>query len=65
VTLSLALGMARDRAAGALAERSAVATTITGVPGGRFPAAIEATACFVVSEALANAAKHARPPAPR
>ncbi len=104
VTLSLALGMARDRAAGAdpelgaliesaskeakealtelrelargihpavltetglagaiqaLAERSAVATTITGVPGGRFPAAIEATAYFVVSEALANAAKHA------
>jgi signal transduction histidine kinase len=105
VTLSLALGMARDRAAGAdpelgsliesaskearealtelrelargihpavltetglagaiqaLVERSPVATTITAVPDGRFPAAIEATAYFVVSEALANVAKHAR-----
>jgi signal transduction histidine kinase len=104
VTLSLALGMARDRAAGAdpelgaliesaskearealtelrelargihpavltqtglagalqaLVERSPVATTITEVPDGRFPAAIEATAYFVVSEALANVAKHA------
>jgi signal transduction histidine kinase len=104
VTLSLALGMARSRAAGAdpelvsliesagkeaqealvelrelargihpavltetglagaiqaLAERSTVATTITAVPPGRFPAAIEATAYFVVSEALANVAKHA------
>ena len=105
VTLSLALGMARDRAAAAdpelglliesaskearealtelrelargihpavlteagltgaiqaLAERSPVATTITAVPDGRFPAAIEDTAYFVVSEALANVAKHAR-----
>jgi signal transduction histidine kinase len=104
VTLSLALGMARDRAAGAdpelaglidsagiqarealtelrelargihpavltetglsgavqaLVERSAVAVTITEVPDGRFPAAVEATAYFVVSEALANVAKHA------
>jgi signal transduction histidine kinase len=104
VTLSLALGMARSRAAGAdpelvsliesagkeaqealvelrelargihpavltetglaggiqaLAERSPVATTITAVPAGRFPAPIEATAYFVVSEALANVAKHA------
>jgi signal transduction histidine kinase len=103
VTLTLALGMARSRAAGAdpelqsliesatkeareallelrelargihpavltetglagamqaLAERSPVATTITAVPPGRFPAAIEATAYFVVSEALANVAKH-------
>ncbi len=105
VTLSLALGMARDRAAEAdpelgsliesaskearealtelrelargihpavltetglagaiqaLVERSPVATTITAVPPGRYPAAIEATAYFVVSEALANVAKHAR-----
>jgi signal transduction histidine kinase len=105
VTLSLALGMARDRAseadpelgaliesaskeakealtelrelargihpavltetglAGAiqaLVERSPVATTVTAVPDGRFPAPIEATAYFVVSEALANVAKHAR-----
>ena len=104
VTLALALGLARDRAAAdpelgsliesaskearealtelrelargihpavltqaglagaiqALVERSPVATTVTAVPGGRFPAAIEATAYFVVSEALANVAKHAR-----
>ena len=104
VTLSLALGMARSRAAGAdpelvsliesagkeaqealielrelargihpavltetglaggiqaLVERSPVVTTITAVPAGRLPAAIEATAYFVVSEALANVAKHA------
>jgi signal transduction histidine kinase len=103
VTLSLALGMARDRAAAdpelgaliesastqarealtelrelargihpavltetglggavqALVERSPVATTITAVPDGRFPAPIEATAYFVVCEALANVAKHA------
>jgi signal transduction histidine kinase len=103
VTLSLALGMARDRAAAdpelgsliesaskearealtelrelargihpavltetglagaiqALVERSPVATTVTAVPGGRFLAAVEATAYFVVSEALTNVAKHA------
>jgi signal transduction histidine kinase len=103
VTLSLALGMARGRAAGgdpelesliesaskearealaelrelargihpavltetgldgaiqALVERSPVAVTVTAVPGERFPAAIEATAYFVISEALANVAKH-------
>jgi signal transduction histidine kinase len=105
VTLSLALAMARDRAAAAdpalgaliesaskeakeaitelrelargihpalltqtglagavqaLAERSPVPTTVTEVPQQRFPAAIEATAYFVVSEALANVAKHAQ-----
>ena len=43
----------------ALAERSGVATTITEVPARRYPAPIEATAYFVVSEALANVAKHA------
>jgi signal transduction histidine kinase len=43
----------------ALAERSPVAATITAVPAGRYPAHIEATAYFVVSEALANVAKHA------
>jgi signal transduction histidine kinase len=103
VTLSLALGMAKDRAAGAdpelesliesaskearealielrelargihpavltqaglagaipaLAERSLIATTIIELPAERFPAAVEATAYFVVSEALANVAKH-------
>jgi signal transduction histidine kinase len=105
VTLTLALGMARGRAAGvdpeletliesatkeakealtelrelargihpavltetglagaiqALAERSPAVVTITEVPRERFPAVIEATAYFVVSEALANVAKHAR-----
>jgi signal transduction histidine kinase len=104
VTLSLALGLARSRAAGAdpelvsliesagkeaqealielrelargihpavltetglagglqaLVERSPVVTTIAAVPAGRLPAAVEATAYFVVSEALANVAKHA------
>jgi signal transduction histidine kinase len=44
----------------ALAERSPVPTTITEVPQRRFPAAIEATAYFVVSEALANVAKHSQ-----
>jgi signal transduction histidine kinase len=103
VTLSLALAMARSRAAGmnpelesliesaskearealvelrelargihpailtetglvgaieALVERSPVAVTVTAMPGGRFTAAIEATVYFVVSEALANVAKH-------
>jgi signal transduction histidine kinase len=43
----------------ALVERSPVATMIVEVPRGRFPAVIEATAYFVVSEALANVAKHA------
>ena len=43
----------------ALVERSPVATTVIAVPDGRLPAAIEATAYFVVSEALANVAKHA------
>ena len=42
----------------ALVERSPVATAITTVPDRRFPAMIEATAFFVVSEALANVAKH-------
>jgi signal transduction histidine kinase len=43
----------------ALVERTPVATRIVEVPAGRFPAPIEATAYFVVSEALANVAKHA------
>ena len=44
----------------ALVERSPAVVTITEVPRERFPAVIEATAYFVVSEALANVAKHAR-----
>src|SRR5439155_14182615 len=37
-----------------------VPTRIAAVPEGRLPAPVEATAYFVVSEALANVAKHAR-----
>ena len=44
----------------ALVERSAVPATIIDVPRERFPAMIEATAYFVVSEALVNVAKHAK-----
>jgi signal transduction histidine kinase len=43
----------------ALVERSPVAATVTAVPAGRFAAPVEATAYFVVSEALTNVAKHA------
>ena len=43
----------------ALAERSAVPTTVRATPDRRLPPAVEATAYFVVSEALANVAKHA------
>jgi DNA-binding LacI/PurR family transcriptional regulator/signal transduction histidine kinase len=43
----------------ALASRTPVAID-TAVSVGRFPAAIEATAYFVVAEALTNVAKHAR-----
>jgi signal transduction histidine kinase len=43
----------------ALVERSPVAATVTAVPDGRFAAAVEATAYFLVSEALTNVAKHA------
>ena len=43
----------------ALAERSAVPATVRSVPDRRLPQAVEATAYFVVSEALANVAKHA------
>ena len=104
MTLSLALGMARDRAAGtdpdlesllesaakeakealvelrelargihpavltetglkgalqSLIERSPVQTALGSVPDERYPPTVEATAYFVVSEALANVAKHA------
>jgi signal transduction histidine kinase len=43
-----------------LAERSSLPTRVDGSLDGRLPAAIEGTAYFVASEALANAAKHAR-----
>lgn len=42
-----------------LAERSAVPAIVTDEPDGRLPAAVEATAYFVVSEAITNTAKHA------
>jgi signal transduction histidine kinase len=42
-----------------LAERSPVPVSID-VPAGRLPAGVEATAYFVVAEALTNVAKHAR-----
>ena len=44
----------------ALADRSTVPATVRSVPDRRLPPAVEATAYFVVSETLANVAKHAR-----
>ncbi|MGA9161748.1 MAG: histidine kinase [Actinomycetota bacterium] len=43
-----------------LAERSAVPVELRSVPEGRYAPEVEATAYFIVSEALANVAKHAR-----
>ena len=43
----------------ALATRSAVPVELESLPPERLPAAVEATAYFVVAEALTNAAKHA------
>ncbi len=43
----------------ALAERAPVPTTIVSVPSDRLAPAIETSAYFVVSEALANVGKHA------
>jgi signal transduction histidine kinase len=43
-----------------LAERSPIPVTIVETPCERLPAPTEAAAYFLVSEALANAAKHAR-----
>lgn len=42
-----------------LADRSTVPVELRAVPAGRFSPDVEATAYFVVSEALANVAKHA------
>jgi signal transduction histidine kinase len=42
-----------------LAQRSSVPATVTVLPGRRLSAAVESTAYFVVSEALANVAKYA------
>jgi signal transduction histidine kinase len=46
-------------AVGALAHRSPIPAVVTDKPDRRLPPAVEATAYFVVSEALANTAKHA------
>jgi signal transduction histidine kinase len=43
----------------ALADRSSVPAVVSSVPDRRLSAAVEATAYFVVSEALANVAKYA------
>jgi signal transduction histidine kinase len=43
-----------------LAERSPVPVHVAAAPTERLPATVEATAYFIVSEALVNAAKHAR-----
>jgi PAS domain S-box-containing protein len=42
----------------ALAERALLPVELVELPGERLPAAVEAAAYYVVSEALANAAKH-------
>jgi PAS domain S-box-containing protein len=42
-----------------LAARSAIPARIEAVPAGRFPAAVEAAAYFVVAEGMTNAARHA------
>jgi signal transduction histidine kinase len=47
------------QAIASLAERSIVPAIVTDEPDRRLPSAVEATAYFVVSEALANTAKHA------
>ena len=43
-----------------LAERSPIPATVAAAPAHRLPARVEETAYYVASEALANAAKHAR-----
>jgi signal transduction histidine kinase len=48
-----------DAAVGSLVQRSAVPARLEGSVARRLPAPLEATAYFVVSESLANAAKHA------
>ena len=49
-----------DGAVGALVAAAPVPVTAEVEPGGRLPAAVEAAAYFVIAEALANVAKHAR-----
>jgi signal transduction histidine kinase len=47
-------------ALGSLAHRSTVPVEVRQVPDRRLPAAVEAAAYFVTSEALANVAKYAQ-----
>jgi signal transduction histidine kinase len=49
-----------DGAIGALVAAAPVPVTAEVEPGGRLPPAVEAAAYFVIAEALANIAKHAR-----
>lgn len=49
-----------DPALRSLADRSPIPVLLGDVPGQRLPAPVEQTAYFLVSEALTNAAKHAR-----
>jgi signal transduction histidine kinase len=49
-----------DGAVSALVAAAPVPVTAEVEPGGRLPAAVEAAAYFVIAEALANVAKHAR-----
>lgn len=51
--------MGLEAAVEALAERSPVPVEVTSLTNARAPAPVEAAAYFVVSEALANVAKHA------
>jgi signal transduction histidine kinase len=53
-------GSGLEAALGSLAERSSLPARLVGSLDSRLPAAVEATAYFVASEALANAAKYAR-----
>ncbi|MDO3703555.1 sensor domain-containing protein [Micromonospora sp. C28SCA-DRY-2] len=46
-------------AVAALAADSSLAVSLRGDPNGRYPAAVESAAYFVVAEGLANAGKHA------
>jgi PAS domain S-box-containing protein len=48
-----------------VARRSSLELELGPLPTGRFPAAVEATAYFVVTEALANVARHAGTPRAR
>jgi signal transduction histidine kinase len=43
-----------------LADRAGIAVAVLDAPDERLPPVVEATAYFLVSEALANVAKHAR-----